>query len=174
MMKITLDVESISLIGLSPTQYLILYYIAHSKNLSDLVFYSHDVEMLTNRELLEDRGGVLYLTSESSSLFQTVNYEEAWAELRRTYPTKSGIRRLQGSIDKTKTKYLSYLKKNEVEHSDVIKAINIEKQERTNAAMTNTWMADWKALLTYVNNKEWKTFLEGDFEEQEQEDPDKI
>tara|TARA_R110002020_G_scaffold85441_2_gene210902 strand:+ start:510 stop:1022 length:513 start_codon:yes stop_codon:yes gene_type:complete len=168
-----LDLESLNLIDLSPTQYIILHFIAHNKNLNDIVFYKHDINMLVERGLLESRGGILFLTVDSSSLFSEVNYEESWNELRRTYPKKSGIRRLQNSLEKTKRRYLSMLKRGEAIHSEVIKAINIEKIERENALITRTWMADWKALSTYVNNKEWETFLEEDETEQE-EDLDKI
>ena len=125
-----LDIESLSLIGLSPTEYTLLYFLAHKKNLADLIFRKSDVESLTKRGLLENRDGYLYLTPDSTSLFGSVDYEEAWLELRRTYPSKSGLRRLQSSLDKTKIKYLQYLKKGEAIHSEVIRAINIEKQER--------------------------------------------
>ena len=162
-----LDIESLSLIGLSPTEYTLLYFLAHKKNLADLIFRKSDVESLTKRGLLENRDGYLYLTPDSTSLFGSVDYEEAWLELRRTYPSKSGLRRLQSSLDKTKIKYLQYLKKGEAIHSEVIRAINIEKQERINASISRTWMADWKLLPTYVNGKEWKTYIEEDEENQQ-------
>ena len=33
--------------------------------------------------------------------------------------------------------------------------------------MSRTWMADWKLLPTYINGKEWKTYLEEDEENQQ-------
>jgi hypothetical protein len=132
--------------------------------------FDKDIESLKENGFLNDNDEL----TQFGRNFISNDYEALFEELLETYPKKEGLRRLHNSKDKCKRKYISYLNKG-LDHTEVIKGIQKEKEVRHHAALTGQWLPGWKMLSTYINNKGWEEYLEEPHnEENDYNDEEKI
>jgi len=92
----------------------------------------------------------------------TINqyYEDIWKEFIDNYPKKSSTGRpLHNDRATAKKKYLNYIKRNIINHDDVIRAINSEIIIRKKHLLRKEFIPEWKLLTTYVNQKGWEQYL---------------
>lgn len=151
MKSLNLPLETIKLIGISPTSYCILQLLSLEESISEILYTQEDIDSLYSMKFLDAFGGITPL---GRSLFTASNNEQNWEEFKSLYPISAGHRRLHDKIDRCKQKYISYLREG-IPHKDIIKGLENEIQARENAVFLNEFMPAWKSMSTYLNNKSW-------------------
>lgn len=151
MKNLSLPLETIKLMGLSPTSYCILQLKSLGESISEIVFTQEDIDSLYSMNFLDAFNDITPL---GNSLFAVSNAEKNWEEFKSLYPVSAGNRRLHDKVDRCRQKYISYLREG-IAHKDIIKGLENEIQARENALFLNEFMPAWKSMSTYLNNKSW-------------------
>jgi len=98
----------------------------------------------------------LYATELVNGLLNVATPDSMFDELIATYPSKTpNGRRLHGSKEINKGKYIKAIKKNLDLHNLIIKAVKYEVEERT----VNNSLDFLSMLATYINQKKWEEYL---------------
>jgi hypothetical protein len=88
------------------------------------------------------------------------DYNTMWDEIISTYPKKNSTGRpLHNDRATAKKKYLHYLRRNMINHDDVIRAIKNEIIIRKKHLLRKEFIPEWKLLTTYVNQMGWEQYL---------------
>lgn len=170
MTTLTLNLETIKLLGLSPTSYVLLFLLHNSEDTHDIPSTDYDYNMLVERGYVNSD---LSLTDIAKSLFKgKQDYEEMWQEFIKLYPRKIGNRVLHNNKEVCRKKFITYLKQGE-DYNSIIQGLQNELDIRHKALFTREFIPAWKNLSTYINNKSWNEYAEESKEDSSITDNDK-
>lgn len=167
MTTLILPLETINLLDLTPTSFVLLNLLHNKENINLYKYHPSDIELLIERGYLNSD---LSITSDGQALFNSQeDYERKWEEFINLYPSKVGNRRLHTDKDKNKKKFINYLKRG-IDFTDIMQGLRNEIEVRNTALYTNEFIPAWKNLSTYVNNQSWQEYLDNPEEEIEKND----